>query len=252
MQPQPTPQVRREGYGRWTERDDDLFSVLGLGEYDDELPEGRWSYWYETGQREADGIWVGGRKHGAWVHWTLEGAIDEGLSGQYSGGHRVRALSVLEQRRMAVREGCLERCMSCGSIKADRLTELGWDTGFFAGSDRDGALCKWCLLATMIFEQLDRHMASIEVVGVMETMDLVGSRIEHVFGPGYARNLERLRALQEAHDQAVTRDWRRLHRDYLRETYGDEQDPALPPRADGSGGARLIRLIDELGWGPGR
>jgi hypothetical protein len=248
---QQTSQAPREGYGRWTERDDDLFAVLGLGEYDDEQPVGRWSYWYETGQREGDGLWVAGRKHGRWIHWTLDGAVDESRSGQYSGGHRVRALSMIEKRRMAVREGGLERCVACGSIKSDRLSELGWDTSFFPGSDRDGALCKWCSLAAMIFKQLDRHMGSIELVGVMETMDLVGSEIEHIYGPKYSQSLEKLRDLQESHDNAVTKDWRRLHQAYLRNTYGDEEAPVgqeeVPAERDSG---RLVRLFYELGWGP--
>jgi hypothetical protein len=254
MRQQQTSQVRREGYGRWTERDDGLFAVLGLGEYDDQQPVGRWSYWYETGQREGDGLWVAGKKHGRWIHWTLEGGIDEKQSGIYSGGHRVRVLSVVEKRRMAVREGTLERCVACGSIKADRLAELGWDTSFFPGSDRDGALCKWCALAATIFKNLDRHMTSLELVGVMETMDLVGSEIEHIYGAKYSENLERLRDVQEAHDNAVTKDWRRLHQAYLRDTYGDEETPLNPsapaPEATERHSGRLVRLFYELGWGP--
>ena len=241
--------VRRHGYGRWTERDEGLFAVIGLGEYADEEPVGHWSYWYETGQREGDGLWRNGRRHGLWIHWELDGNVDELRSGQFSNGRRSRALHVLEKRRMTVREGRLERCVACGNVKADRLAELGWDTGFFPGSDRDGAICKWCVLASMIFSLLDKHMGSIEVVGVMDTMDLVGSEIEHVYGPEYATNLERLRELQESQDGAVPRDWRGIHEAYLRETYGERRASPLHDETAERESGRLVRLFYELGWG---
>jgi len=249
MRSEKTSRVRRNGYGRWTERDDGVFAVLGLGEYDQEHPIGHWSYWYETGQREGDGTWKEGRKHGLWIHWDTEGNVDEVRSGQFANGRRTRALHVLEKRHMTVREGRLERCVACGYIKADRLAELGWDTSFFPGSDRDGAICKWCALAAMIFSLLDKHIGSIEVVGVMDTMDLVGSEVEHVHGQEYATNLERLRDLQESQDGAVTRDWRDIHSAYLSETYGERGRGALRDEAAERESGRLVRLFYELGWG---
>jgi hypothetical protein len=223
--------------------------VIGLGEYVEGKPIGRWSYWYETGQREGDGVWRHGRKCGLWIHWELDGRVDEDRTGEYANGRRIRGLSRAEKRHRAVREGALERCVCCGCLKADRLEELGEDASFFPGTDRDGALCKWCALAAMIFTHLDRHMESLEVVGVMETMDLVGSEIEHIYGPEYAQHLERLRELQEACDGAATRDWRRIHQDYLRDTYGEGgARPASDAAAERPAGG-LVRLFHELGWG---
>ena len=249
MRSKQSREVKRDGYGRWTERDDGQFAVLGLGEYENEQPMGRWSYWYETGQREGDGAWHEGKKHGPWIHWQPDGHVDEVRSGQFSHGRRLRPLHTLEKRRMAVREGPLERCVSCGCIKADRLAELGWDTSFFPGSDMEGALCKWCVLASMIFTLLDKHMGSIEVVGVMETMDLVGSEVEHVYGTKYAALLERLRDLQESQDGSVTKDWRWIHESYLRATYGDQRAALAPDGAAERESGRLVRLFYELGWG---
>ena len=249
MRSQQSRQVRRDGYGRWTERDDGLFAVVGLGEYEDEKPIGHWSYWFETGQREGDGAWLRGKKHGAWMHWDQDGNVDEKRSGQLAQGRRIRPLHTLEKRRMAVREGALERCVCCGCIKADRLAELGWDTNFFSGSDKDGGLCKWCVLAALIFTQLDKHMGSIEVVGVMETMDMVGSEVEHVYGAKYAQLLERLRELQESQDGAVTKDWRHIHEAYLRDTYGSERSSLSHDATAERESGRLVRLFYELGWG---
>jgi hypothetical protein len=249
MRSQQSQQVRRDGYGRWTERDDGPYAVIGLGEYGDAKPVGRWSYWYETGQREGDGSWQRGKKNGTWIHWDLDGNVDEVRSGQFAHGERIRPLHALEKRRMAVREGALERCVCCGCVKADRLAELGWDTSFFPGSDKDGALCKWCVLAAMIFGQLDKHMNSIEVVGVMETMDMVGSEVEHIYGDKYAQLLERLRDLQESQDGSVPKDWRRIHEAYLRDTYGAERNKLAGDAAAEKESGRLVRLFYELGWG---
>jgi hypothetical protein len=105
------------------------------------------------------------------------------------------------------------------------------------------------VLAAMIFSLLDKHMRSIEVVGVMDTMDLVGSEIEHVYGPEYATNLERLRDLQESQDKAVTGDWRTLHAAYLRETYGDRRGGQARNETIERESGRLVRLFYELGWG---
>ena len=83
----------------------------------------------------------------------------------------------------------------------------------------------------------------------METMDMVGSEVEHIYGDKYAQLLERLRDLQESQDESVTKDWRKIHEAYLRDTYGVERTKRARDATAERESGRLVRLFYELGWG---
>ena len=45
-----------------------------------------WTFWYDNGQKQSEGGYVNGKRHGQWTFWNEDGSIDEERTGYYEEG----------------------------------------------------------------------------------------------------------------------------------------------------------------------
>jgi hypothetical protein len=62
--------------------------------------EGREIRWYRSGAPEASGVLVNGEREGPWIGWNEDGTINNGTTGQYEKGKKMRGFSEAELREL--------------------------------------------------------------------------------------------------------------------------------------------------------
>lgn len=88
------------------------------GYYSGGKREGRWTYWYQSGQKRCEGNYSGGKKEGRWTYWHRNGQKAE--EGDYSGGNK---------------EG---QWTTWWEINGQKLSE-----GFYGGGEKCGVWTEW-------------------------------------------------------------------------------------------------------------